>query len=295
MFATLLACVAAATVPTAELRTLPELEVLSPDLVAALPLPDAAPPGLSGLALDSEGRAWAVAERDEVAVRLAEDGAVAESLPLQGLGARDGESLAWLPDGRLALGSEPGRPRRADRVLLLQVSDGVARKEAVIRLDYAPFGLRAEGNRGLEGLTASGDWLIAASEMVVEEDGLRDAPLWLTSLASGEATLARLRLSSDTGKVSAVEAWTEEDGSLSLLVIERHFGVARLLLYRDVAAGGGLAPTRVIDLWPTVEALAPEANLEGLCRDPDGGLLLVSDNQYTEVSQAWMLQVSATW
>ena len=291
----LAACSAAAVVPTAAVQTLPDAEPIDIGLAAAVALPADAPPGLSGLGRDADGRVWAVAERDARAVVVGVDGAIGDGIDLPRLSRSDGESLAWLDDGRLAVGVEPGSQRRRDHVYLYTVTGGEAQRTAVVTVDYAPFGLRAAGNKGTEALDAAGSLLIIGSEMVVEEGGLRDAPLWMVDVDSGAETLARLRLSTETGKLAAIEAVTEDDGTLTLLAVERHFGVCRLLVVHDAAGGGGLAPERVIDLWPMIEGLAPDANLEGLALQDDGGLVLVSDNQYTDVTTAYRIDVAPGW
>lgn len=254
------------------------------------------PRGLSGLARDAEGLVWAVEERGHRLVRLGEGEDGTEALPIQGVPeGLDLESLAVLPDGRLLFGTESQRAERAEDLLLV----GERRGAAVViverrALAYAPFGVKAEKNRGIEGLCVAGEAVLALGEMVVEADGGRAAVAWwLPSLGATPRPL-RLGLVSGTGKLSAADCRVEGEG-IRLWAVERHYEVMRLSSWwlSPAAAQGVLKPERSVDLAGRVGG---QPNLEGLVVTADGELLLVNDNDHGGVqgdSRLWRLRLDS--
>ena len=74
-------------------------------LFEEVPLAEA-PPGVSDLTSDGHGALWAIAERDRFVLQVALTGKVVRH-PIDGIPAGlDTESLAWLADGRLVIGTE---------------------------------------------------------------------------------------------------------------------------------------------------------------------------------------------
>jgi hypothetical protein len=246
--------------------------------------------GISGLTGDADGL-WAVPERDRALLPVALDGPHpglrAAAVPLAGVPAEmDTESIAALGGGRFALGTETPRPGRAsDDILFVTVDGGAARVVDRVALSYAPWGLAAEPNRGIEGLCFAAGRLLAASESRgTLAGGGRFAPLARWDETSRAFTAFRLRLTSSTGKVSALACRPTADGrSLEVLAVERHFGVARLLGFsvpRD-GPGGELAPAVLLDL---VAAVPRIPNFEGVAFAGGDRVALISDNDYGGVT-----------
>jgi hypothetical protein len=237
--------------------------------------------GLSGVTVDETGRLWAVRERTAALVPLRLDGSrvVEDGAPIEVAGWRadtDAESIAWVGPGRFVLGAEPrwAGERDTDAVVEVTVSNGAAAVTGTRTVAYAPFGVRAEANRGLEGLGSTPDAVVAAAETVVATAAGRDTPLWRLA-PDGTVTTARLRLTSETGKVSDLAA-RDEGAVTHLLAIERHYSVSRLVA-ADVTWGSPEAtPARVVRDLAAV--LAPVPNLEGIVWLADGRVVLLADN-----------------
>lgn len=245
-----------------------------------LELPDH--PGISGAALGSGGEIYLVAERrPSLLVLGGEDGSAQLSLPLTGLvGEVDLESLAILGEGRFALGTEAkADDRDADAVLLVDREGGSLRVRETLPLSYAPWGLKAPSNKGIEGLCAAGGALLAGVEATVEVGGRRIAPLALRAPDGGPWIPLDLALTTTTGKISALDCQLEGEG-LRVYAVERHFGVCRILSF---VVPLGAAPRAVIEPTVLVDLAAAGGelpNFEGLLRRPDGRLWLISDNDY---------------
>ncbi|MGM0576216.1 MAG: esterase-like activity of phytase family protein [Myxococcota bacterium] len=246
--------------------------------------------GLSGLTRDDRGEIWGVTERQRMLVRIHlddADGLHLEGEPVALVGIPDGadaESLAWLGEGRFALGTETTRPRAHDEILVVQrgADGGTARVERRMDLSYEPWLLRPGDNQGIEALCDDEGALVAASEVSGSHRGRRFAPVARLDRRTGEWARYRVRLTSRTGKLAAVACRRGEGGVLEAVAIERHFGVVRLLRFElppaDEAAGP--APVDVesrmdVDLMPF---LGRSINLEGLVWLDDGRLWLLSDN-----------------
>ncbi len=258
------------------------------------------PRGLSGLARDAEGLVWAVEERGHRLVRRGEGEDWTEALPIQGVPEDlDLESLAVLPDGRLLFGTESQAPEREGDLLLVGERRGA---EVVIveqqALAYALFGLRAEKNRGVEGLCVAGEAVLALGEMVVEADGGRAAVAWWVPALGATPRPLRLGLVSGTGKLSAADCRVEGEG-IRLWAIERHYEVMRLSSWwlQPAAAQGVLTPEWSVDLAGRVaDWVEKRPNLEGLVVTADGELLLVNDNDHGGVqgdSRLWRLRLDS--
>jgi len=236
--------------------------------------------GLSGLTRDAEGGLWAVAERGEAIARIDPATFAVTAYPLDGVPAgADLEAVTRLPDGRFVLGTERQTPeRRSDPVLFATLRGDRASVTASRTCDYGRWQLEASDNHGLEGLCDAGGRLLVVTELVVERDGARWAPIGLYDESADRWTPFSLRLTSETGKLSAVDC-READGAIEALAVERHFGVARLLRFRVPLAGegGAIEPTVALDLAAEVE---PLPNFEGLVWERDGAALLLTDNQY---------------
>ncbi|HEU5061434.1 MAG TPA: esterase-like activity of phytase family protein [Kofleriaceae bacterium] len=243
--------------------------------------------GLSDLAVDPHGRTWAVAERIRVALRIDRPGAVPREVPLVGIPEDlDIEGMAWIDRERVALATESDRGARAsDALFVARLGDrGI---EVVERrdLDYSIWPLDAIGNQGMEGLCRAGPLLVVSIETVIAHRDARFAPIAVHDLATGEWTPFLLRLTTRTGKISALAcAPPRADRSIDVLAIERHFEVARLIRFRvqpTRRAPRTIAPVVVADLDV---AMVHQENFEGLWWDGGRAISLVVDNDWTHVS-----------
>lgn len=225
--------------------------------------------GLSGLAFDPAGGLWAVPERDRRLVRI--EGRRTRTIPLEGVPeGTDTESLAWLGPGRIALGTETQEEgRSADRILIAEVGD-TARVVDAIELPYALLGIPAETNRGIEGLCVAGGSLVAALETVDDSGGVRRAVIASRPTSGGDWVVRRVRLTSETGKLSGLEC-RARSGAIQVLAVERHYEVMRIVTFT-------LGRDEVARVWMDLAgALHDDPNLEGITAR-DGEVLLVTDN-----------------
>ncbi len=242
--------------------------------------------GLSDLALDPDGRIWAVAEGVRVALRVDRPGAAPVAVPLVGVPEElDVEGMAWLDRERVALATESDQgARKSDALFIARLTDrGI---EVVERrdLDYSIWPLDPIGNQGMEGLCRAGSALVASVETVIANPEERFAPIALHDLATGRWTPLLVRLTTRTGKISALACTLRRDRSIDVLAIERHFEVARLIRFRIPAAprpGRPLDPVVVAELDA---AMIHQENFEGLLWDGARSFSLVVDNDWTHVS-----------
>ncbi len=240
--------------------------------------------GLSGLAVDDAGGLWSVTERDAalVPLRLEGDAVVAGApLPIAGWPAGlDAESVGCVGPGRFLVGSEGAAGRTTDRVYEVRVEGGRAAVGRAWELDYTPFGVVPEENRGIEGLDATAGAFVAASEMVVGAP--RAAPVWWVPLEGGTVGTALIELTSPDGKIAALVG-TER----GVLAIERHYGTSRLV-EAELAWGEPETAAPLRAKARVVRDLAAELgelpNLEGLARLADGRIVVLSDNQNGRVA-----------
>ncbi len=246
--------------------------------------------GLSGLA-GAQEELWALPERSPELLRLsARDGRLLGRLTIVGLPeGLDTESLALLPDGRVLLGTESQQAgREADRVLIGERRGEEVQIVGEWSLSYAPFGVQAEKNRGIEGLCAAHGGVVAVGESVLGEP--RAAAAWIGHPDRAEVVPLRLGLVSATGKLSAADCRQEGEG-IRLWAIERHYEVMRLSTWLLVGEPGDgvLNPEKS---WELGALIPGEPNLEGLVVMEDGGVVLINDNDYGGVkgpSRVWRL------
>ncbi|MCK6549377.1 esterase-like activity of phytase family protein [Myxococcota bacterium] len=285
------------------------------ELVARSEWPPGEARGLSGLASDGRGRFFAVPERTRrLLVFTATSAPVLRSSTTAIEGIPDGtdlESLAWIGTSSsgesFVAGTESQLADRETDVLYLgNLARGTLTFTPAFELAYAPFALRAEVNRGLEGLCVAGGVLIAAAETVgTDEKGRRFAPIAALSLPAvlpspaapaalarpeapalvrGPWHTARLWLTTDRGKISALSCRTGPKGSIEVLAIERHYELSRILAFTwppTAAASGGptdITPELWLDLAPPFGTEVP--NFEGLERVSDSEVVLVADNDF---------------
>jgi hypothetical protein len=227
-------------------------------------------------------------------------------VPLVGIPEElDVEGMAWIDRERVALATESDRgARSSDALFLARLGAGGIEAAERRDLDYSIWPLDPLGNQGLEGLCLAGQSLVAAVETVIANRQDRFAPIAVHELATGRWRPLLVRLTTRTGKLSAVACAPRSDRSIDVLAIERHFEVARLIRFRippgehrrpprtvasrsrhqikgDDPVGPPLEPVVVADL---AAAMIHHENFEGLTWDGDDAIALVVDNDWTHVS-----------
>ena len=235
--------------------------------------------GLSGLTQDEHGAFWAAAERGDSVLRIDPATMGITHYPVVGLSEGvDLEALTWVDGTRFVLGTETQESGRSRDLILDGRIEGQAFKVTPIgHLDYVYWQTSARNNHGIEGACQTKGVLVFATELALEERGRRWAPLGVFDPATQSWTAHRVALSTDDGKLAALDC-RDLGGSIEALAVERHYGVARLVRF-SVPRGEGqwIEPRVVADLSKLV---APMPNFEGLVWREDGSAVLVTDNQY---------------
>ena len=241
--------------------------------------------GLSDLALDPDGRTWAVAERVRLAVRIDRPGAPPVAVALVGVPDElDVEGMAWIDRERLALATEADRgARSSDAILFARLGAGGIEVEERRELDYSIWPLDPLGNQGLEGLCRAGTALVAGVETVIANRDDRFAPIAVYDLTTARWTPLLLRLTTRTGKLSALACRARPDRSIDVLAIERHFEVARLIRFR-IPPGGHDRPLEPVVVADLAAAMIHQENFEGLLWNGARAFSLVVDNDWTHIS-----------
>ncbi len=252
--------------------------------VRSVAIPELRGYGLSGVARDGRGGYWAVSEerRELHALDARWDGTSRRRLAIAGAPAElELESVAFLGDGRFAIGTETEAERETDAILVVTVDGeraGVTTTWAVPWLSL--HGARVPANRGVEGLCAANGWVLAALEASDETGSARVAPMARArhrGVEIGPWEPLRLRLTSATGKISALECADGGDGRVVAHAVERHYGVTRILRF-DVPPGAGAGEVLVPEVAFDVAAAAPGLpNVEGIVLD-GARVLLLSDH-----------------
>ena len=239
-------------------------------------IPLASPPGVSDLSLDDRGVLWAIPERDRVLLEITFPAGTVTQHPLDGVPAGlDTESVTWLGPGRFALGTE-GEDAATASILYVESRGDRMVVTSERPLTSEEIGTPLTVNHGAEGLCGKGDDLIVGIEAVGKlPDGTRWAPL-VRLHGRDLVSVSKLRLTSATGKLSAITCTLAPDGSADAYAIERHYAVHRLLHFQIPAAPAEITPSVVVDLDAIFHGTV---NLEGVVRLPDGRFVLVNDNQ----------------
>ena len=252
--------------------------------------------GLSGLSRDEHGALWAPAEDGDAVLRIASGTFGVTRYPVVGApSGADLEALTWVDGTRFVLGTETQQDGRTRDVILDGRLEGQSfRVTPIGQLDYARWQTTARDNHGIEGVCHVDGALVLATELVIDEDGRRWAPVGLFDPATQSWTAHRVALSSDDGKLSALDC-RAASGAIEALAVERHYGVSRLLRF-SVPRGEGqsIEPRLATDLS---KLIAPLPNFEGLVWMDDGSAVLLTDNQYrgaaSEPSRLYFVPASA--
>jgi len=239
-------------------------------------IPDA-PPGISDLTIDDHGVMWAVPERNRFVLELG-SGAPKQYVLAGVPEGMDTEALTWLSPGHFALGLEHAHEAVAGIAWANLDGDHVVVEKRRM-LTSNELGVQITDNHGIEGVCGHGDDVLAASESVIKHpDGSRWAAL--VRIHGDDMHIAKLKLTSDAGKISALYCTFAPDGTVDVTAIERHFGVCRIVTFQVHPDDTEVTAAVELDLEPV---LHDSFNLEGLTKLPDGRMVLVNDNQSDRV------------
>jgi hypothetical protein len=260
-----------------------------------LVMPDA-PQGLSGLAADADGVLWSVAERAQEIARITLRGTRAAPelvrLPIAGVPPEtDLEGIEVLPDGTLAIAAEGQHRGVASLLRAARDGDGF-RITSALELPADRLGVTLTPNHGAEAVCGDARALVVGIEVVGEVHGRRYAPV-VRIVDGAIVAVQRLWLTSDKGKLGALDCTIAADGAVTGWGIERHYGVTRVIrvaLPPPGTADDAGAATVVDDLevW-----FRGRLNLEGIAELPDGQVVIVNDSATAKTTGATELVVFA--
>ncbi|KAK1548687.1 hypothetical protein Q3G72_016868 [Acer saccharum] len=259
--------------------------------------------GLSDLTTDVRGHFWSVPERDRVLLRLhlegPQPGVDAPPIAITGISNDlDTEAIAWLSEDKFAIGTESQSAQRAsDDVLLVTVQGDSATVTNRIALPYSLWNMTAARNQGIEGLCYAGGHLIAAGETVgLTSEGRRFAPVGRFDTSKNAWMPFSLLLTSETGKISALACRQDPaDSRITVLAVERHFGVAKLLRFAVPTSGEGgpITPEVIVDFARVIEGLP---NYEGVAWSLQNDIYMLTDNNMgIEIGPTEGVVIPKTW
>jgi hypothetical protein len=236
--------------------------------------------GLSGLTQDEHGALWAAGEDGDAVVRIdPKTFGVTRYQVTGGPPGTDLEGIAWVDGTRFVLATETQeKGRLRDVILDGRLDGGRFAVTPVGHVDYARWQLTAPDNHGLEGACHVDGALVFVTELVETRDDRRWAPVALFDPNIQTWTPHRVALTSDTGKLSAIDCRVK-NGTIEALAVERHYGISRLIRF-EIPQGPEsqlIEPTVAADLSKLV---SPLPNFEGVAWLDDGAALLVTDNKY---------------
>ncbi|HEY5945861.1 MAG TPA: esterase-like activity of phytase family protein [Kofleriaceae bacterium] len=236
-----------------------------------------APPGMSDLSIDDRGVLWAIAERDRHVVEIDLSGQAPRvtSHPLDGIAhGIDTEAIAWLGNNRFAIGTE-GASEPTASIMFAELRGNEMMVTSTKQLTSGELGVTLDVNHGIEAVCGTADELLAATESVGKlDDGTRYSAL--IRLRGDAMTIAKVRLTTKVGKLSALYCTFDAEGTADVIALERHFSVTRILHFAVKRDDVEVTPTVELDLAPI---LHDSLNLEGIVRLPDGRLAAINDNQ----------------
>jgi hypothetical protein len=237
--------------------------------------------GLSGLTRDEHGALWAPGEQADAVIRIDPDTFAVTRYEVEGAAEGiDLEAMAWVDGAQFILGTETQeKGRLRDAILDGRLAGARFSVASMGNLDYARWQTTAPDNHGIEGVCRAGRTLVFATELFETKQGRRWAPLATFDPAVQAWTAHRVALTTETGKLAAMDCRIVDD-RIEALAVERHFGVSRLLRF-TIPRGPEqqwIEPVVAADL---AELVSPLPNFEGLAWMPDGAAVLVTDNRYS--------------
>ena len=242
--------------------------------------------GLSGLTSDRSLALWAVQERRHQILQLTlpEQTAPPKAFQINDIPEEvDLESITWLGQNRFALGSELDIDNRnSDKVFIVEIHDQIASVTEDFDIAYQHWPMRPSANHGIEGICYTEPNILVGIESVIEEDNKRYAPIIIYSMITKEALPLKVELTTSTGKLAAMACRKSDDGnSIDLFIIERHFGVGRILKF-NIAKQKHISPGTIVhDFAKDLDDLP---NLEGLAIGANNALYLISDNNFGRIT-----------
>jgi len=253
--------------------------------------------GLSGLSRDEHGAFWAPGEGADAVLRIDPDTFGVTRYPVVGAPAgSDLEALSWVEGTRFVLGTEnQDKGRTRDLILDGRLDGGQFKVTPIGHLEYTHWRLTAPDNHGIEGICHVDGVMILATELVEEQQDRRWAPVGMFDPKIQTWTAHRVALSSDTGKLAAIDC-RMRDGVIEVLAVERHYGVSRLIRFSipQGPEGQWIEPIVAADL---AKLVTPLPNFEGLAWLEDGSAVLLTDNQHRgavrEPSRIYVIPPSA--
>ena len=258
-------------------------------------LPDETPPGLSGLSRTSKGKLFSVAERGKALLQITNSAGTTKTefrtikIPQIPDGI-DLEAIAAVTSTSAWIGTEAKTSARiSDTLFQISWDKSEAKLSNKLEMPYGQFGKMPKdqnrSNRGIEGLCASANKLIVATELPFELNQRRMAAFGKYSFESQTWTPFYVPLLSKTGKISGISCqFDEASGESTIFAIERHYGVAQVL---RITIPKNLQSEQIVEGMVTVDlSLLFETipNLEGIVAHRDGSLTLISDNQSATVN-----------
>jgi hypothetical protein len=248
--------------------------------------------GLSGLTIDPASTLWAVPETERVLVPMVQEGAKLRlrQKPIEIVGidrTLDIESIAAVSDTEFIVGTEGPGTRTKDKLFWLKLQSGRVRVVKAISVDYGLWKIEAAHNQGIEGLCYTNNHLVVAAEPVFAVKGKRYAPIALYQIAAERWYPARLSLTTKSGKISALDCRMSQDNTLSVLAVERHYGVARVLRFTLPTNTTPAAAEQLATLSPRIERdlaqlIDPLPNFEGIAQRAND-VFLVTDNDHAGI------------
>ncbi len=255
------------------------------------------PDGLSGLARDRDGTLWAVSETSYQLVALTPSSDTApQTMAIRGVPADlELESIAFMDDGRLAIGTEANTGHRtSDAILFAERNSEGFKVSGKLDVPYGMWNLYCSANEGIEAICAADGMLVVASETAFTTGSIwsqgnrgRAAPLGVYDTVNGSWRAMQLPLSTATGKIAGLACRKAEtqDGTdkIEFIAIERDFKVRRGLHWTmDKTSASPIAPTVLFDI-----SHDSADNPEGIEWTARGAIAMVTDNFFR--SKRWGL------
>jgi hypothetical protein len=258
--------------------------------------------GLSGLTVSPSSTLWAIPEQKRFLVPIVKEGETLrlreKPIPIIGIDEDlDTESIAALSDTEFVVGTEGHGKRATDKLFWLKRDRTKARVVKVVSVEYRLWGIKAENNKGLEGLCYANGQLVIAGEPVFVVQGRRYAPIVRYEIATGTFYPAQLALTTTSGKISAVFCSMTQMNSLDVFAIERHYEIARVLGFK-LPIASTKENDQPVTILPEVKldlanVIHPLPNFEGIAR-MDSDLFLLTDNNHSGVvGPTYLLRVSS--
>ena len=237
--------------------------------------------GVSG-SCRREDRRYYVTERNHKLIGI-DNSDLIEVVALEGVPqGLDLEGLACDSE-KFYISTESAKPDRSvEIVLVVAIEDEVARVVDTLELAY-PDPIVGSPNWGVEGLCVADGWLIAAVEYFRTDSNqaaTRMAPILRQKLGSTDTFVTWLKLTSETGKISALDCRQQND-LIEVFAIEQHFGVARVLQF-DLQESPA-TPQTIVTLEHLIRSTE---NFESILVSDEGKVLLANDNQHKAITGA---------